>query len=357
MKVNEETKYPIYIGTGVIPQFGKLFKEHLQGYSTVLLVTDPVIEKLHGQKVFESFENSKIKLNIEIIPEGERFKSRWGLEMLYEIFIEHELDRRSVIIAMGGGVIGDLAGFAAATYMRGISLVQIPTTLLAQVDSSLGGKTAINYLGIKNLIGRFYHPQLILTDVSFLQTLDERRIKSGLAEVLKYGVIMDAGLFDYIEDNVDSLLKQDSDIWEYIVVKCCEHKISVVEEDAEERTDVRAILNYGHTVGHAIESLGRFKYLHGEASAIGMVAAARIAVDMGILDNAMQERQSNLLSEIGLPIQASGIEIDPLIERMYHDKKRVDDILRFILPTEIGNVKIKSVPEEQIRRSVAAVID
>ena len=322
--IDEKTRYPIYIGTDIIPEFGNLFKEHLSRCSQALLVTNRTIEEVHAAKISqisESLANLGVDLIVEAIPEGERTKSYWGLGMLYDFFAEHQLDRQSVIIAMGGGVIGDLAGFAASTFLRGLPLVHIPTTLIAQADSSLGGKVAINLARVKNIVGGFYHPKTIFIDVSFLQTLNLRELRAGLAEVVKYAVIMDGELFNYLEANVENIIAKDPDVLEKLVRRCCEHKIAVVEADPEERTDRRAILNYGHTIGHALESLYH-RYLHGEAVAVGMVAASHLAVKTEILPPTDAERQSKLLSRIGLPTDALGVSIDPLLQPMLHDKKK-----------------------------------
>ena len=348
--IDEKTRYPIYIGTDIIPEFGSLFKERMPRCSQALLVTNQTVEEVHAAKISqisESLANLGVDLIVEAIPEGERTKSYWGLGMLYDFFAEHQLDRQSVIIAMGGGVIGDLAGFAASTFLRGLSLVHIPTTLIAQADSSLGGKVAINLARLKNIVGGFYHPKMIFTDVSFLQTLNARELRAGLAEVVKYAVIMDGELFNYLESNVESIMAKDPDVLEKIVRRCCEHKIAVVEADPEERTDRRAILNYGHTIGHALESLYH-RYLHGEAVSVGMVAASHLAVKTEILPPADAERQSKLLSRIGLPTEALGVSIDSLLQPMLHDKKRRGNSLRFVLPTKIGDITIKDVPKTDL---------
>ncbi len=348
--IDEKTRYPIYIGTDIIPEFGHLFKERMPRCSQALLVTNRTVEEVHAAKISqisESLANLGVELIVEAIPEGERTKSYWGLGMLYDFFAEHQLDRQSVIIAMGGGVIGDLAGFAASTFLRGLSLVHIPTTLIAQADSSLGGKVAINLARLKNIVGGFYHPEMIFTDVSFLQTLNVRELRAGLAEVVKYAVIMDGELFNYLESNVESIMAKDPNVLEKIVRRCCEHKIAVVEADPEERTDRRAILNYGHTIGHALESLYH-RYLHGEAVSVGMVAASHLAVKTEILAPADAERQSKLLSRIGLPTEALGVSIDPLLQPMLHDKKRQGNALRFVLPTKIGDITIKDVPKTDL---------
>lgn len=348
--IDEKTRYPIYIGTDIIPEFGSLFKEHLPRCSQALLVTNQTVEEVHADRIAqisESLADIGVDLIVEAIPEGERTKSYWGLGMLYDFFAEHQLDRQSVIIAMGGGVIGDLAGFAASTFLRGLPLVHIPTTLIAQADSSLGGKVAINLARLKNIVGGFYHPKMIFMDVSFLQTLSVRELRAGLAEVVKYGVIMDGELFNYIEANVQNIIAKDPHVLEWLVRRCCEHKVAVVEEDPEERTDRRAILNYGHTIGHALESLYH-RYLHGEAVSVGMVAASYLAVKTEIFPSTDAERQLKLLSRIGLPTNALGVSIDPLLQPMLHDKKRRGNTLRFILPTKIGDITIKEVPKNDL---------
>ncbi len=348
--IDDKTRYPIYIGTDIISEFGGLFKEHLPRCSQALLVTNQTVEEVHAAKISqisENLANLGVDLIVEAIPEGERTKSYWGLGMLYDFFAEHQLDRQSVIIAMGGGVIGDLAGFAASTFLRGLPLIHIPTTLIAQADSSLGGKVAINLARLKNIVGGFYHPEMIFMDVSFLQTLNLRELRAGLAEVVKYAVIMDGELFNYLEANVENIIAKDSDVLEKLVRRCCEHKIAVVEADPEERTDRRAILNYGHTIGHALESLYH-RYLHGEAVSVGMVAASHLAVKTQIFPPADAERQSKLLSRIGLPTEALGVSIDPLLQPMLYDKKRRGNTLRFVLPTKIGAITIKDVPKKDL---------
>ena len=250
------------------------------------------------------------------------------------------MERGSSIAALGGGVVGDMAGFAAATYLRGIPYIQVPTTLLAQVDSSVGGKTGINHPAGKNLIGAFYQPSLVYIDLKVLETLPRRELVAGLAEVVKYGVIADEGLFVYIEEEIEKILELSMDSLNHIVKRSCQIKAEIVEVD-EREAGKRSILNYGHTLGHALEAITDFKtYRHGEAIAIGMVYAARLAHRMRLCDTSVVERQRNLLKKIGLPVSIPKVDIDRLLVTMQIDKKVQDRRIRFVLPEKIGHVRI-----------------
>jgi 3-dehydroquinate synthase len=264
-------------------------------------------------------------------------------------------DRKTVVIALGGGVVGDLAGFIAATFARGLRFVQIPTTLLAQVDSSVGGKVGINLPGAKNMVGAFWQPRGVLVDVAVLSTLPDREYRAGLAEVVKYGVIQDADFFAYLEANVEPISRRDPGVLTYIVERSCRLKADVVEKDEREETGLRAILNYGHTFCHAFESATNYEtLLHGEGVAIGMMCAARLAQRLGRVDAAFVARQGKLLESLGLALAVPDVPADDLIDLMYHDKKVDRGKLRFVLPTRMGHVElVRDVLSEDIEAALA----
>ncbi len=288
------------------------------------------------------------------MPAGERYKTPASLQKIYDIALENRLERSSTILALGGGVIGDMAGFAAATWLRGINFVQVPTTLLAMVDASIGGKTGVNHPHGKNLIGAFHQPKLVLIDPQVLKTLPAREFRAGMAEVIKYGIIWDAELFEKLEQSqrLDQLRYLRDELLQEILIRSCQAKAHVVSKD-EKESGLRAILNYGHTIGHAVESLTGYKVVnHGEAVAIGMVAAGQIAVALGMWDQAASDRQLALIEKTGLPIKLpEGLDIDAIVENLQTDKKVQDGRVRFILPTQIGTVTIfDEVPADVIRQ-------
>jgi 3-dehydroquinate synthase len=275
------------------------------------------------------------------VPAGEETKCVAQAERLWNALADAKTDRKSVVIAAGGGVVGDLAGFVAATYARGLPFFQMPTTLLAQVDSSVGGKVGINLPQAKNIVGAFWQPAGVLIDLDALATLPDREYRAGLAEVVKYGVILDAEFFEYLERHVDSLVARQPEILEHIVAQSCRLKARVVEQDEREETGLRAVLNYGHTFCHAIETVtGYGRFLHGEAVAIGMVCASRLAERMGRIERSITERQLSLLSRLGLPIAAGDLDAGQILAAMQHDKKVERGRLRFVLPDRIGHVSL-----------------
>jgi 3-dehydroquinate synthase len=276
-----------------------------------------------------------------VVEAGEVSKAPDVATDLWEQMLEQGADRQTVVIALGGGVVGDLAGFVAATFARGLSFVQVPTSLLAQVDSSVGGKVGVNLPGAKNMVGAFWQPRGVVVDVDVLSTLPESEYRAGLAEVVKYGVIMDAEFFGYLESNIEPINDRDADVLTYVVERCCRLKADVVEEDEREETGRRAILNYGHTFCHAFEAATNYEdLLHGEGVAIGMMCAARLAERLGRVDQAFVKRQLQLLTALGLPTGVPDVEPDELIEAMYHDKKVDRGELRFVLPTRLGQVEL-----------------
>lgn len=331
--------YPIYIGENILHEIG-VYVKGLGVGPKVMVVTNPTVHSLYGQVVIDSLTDAGFEVFLGEVPDGEKYKSMDSAQHLYDIAFESNLDRSSAIIALGGGVIGDLAGFVASTYMRGIPFIQVPTTLLAQVDSSVGGKVAVNHPKGKNIIGAFYQPRMVFADIKTLSTLAEREFKAGMAEVIKYGVIWDSDFFDYLEKHYTDIRNLNSESVSHIVEKSCSIKAHVVEQDETEES-IRAILNYGHTFGHALEALTNYKnYVHGEAVAIGMVIAADVSLGLGKLDSADRDRIETLVSTYGLPVKYPEINIDDIIESMGHDKKVKAGKVRYILPDKIGRVSI-----------------
>jgi len=335
-----KNSYPIYIDRGNLRQLGDILAE-VGLPEKVAVITHPSIARLYGEIVCGSLSSAGFDAEmIDSVPEGEESKSFDWAYRLYEPLIEGQMDRSSAIIALGGGVIGDLAGFVAATYMRGVPFVQVPTTSLAQVDSSVGGKVAVNHPKGKNLIGAFHQPKAVLIDVATLNTLPEREFLSGLVEVIKHGVIMDKPLFEMIEENIEDILDLELDLLVEVIAQSCRDKASVVEKD-EKESGLRATLNYGHTFAHAIETLTDYNtYRHGEAVAIGMICASQLSVDKGLMAQEHLSRQIDLLKEAGLPTIFPDIDPETALQAMYRDKKAKGGKIRYILPTEIGRVII-----------------
>ncbi len=347
--------YDIYIGYNLLNSIGARLKGIINS-NKVMLVTNPTVAELYAKVLHEQLESAGMYPVMAEIPDGEEYKNLATAEKLYDIAYEHELDRQTPIIALGGGVVGDLAGFVAATYLRGVPFIQIPTTLLAQVDSSVGGKVAVNHPKGKNIIGAFYQPAAVFADLSVIKTLPDREIKAGMAEVVKYGVISDGLFFNWLEENLEKVLTLEPQAMEKVVTVSCKCKAAVVKEDETEK-GARAILNFGHTVGHAIEALTGYKtYRHGEAVSIGMAAAAEMAVNMGMLNRSEAIRINRLLQRIGLPVNIPPeINIDDLIKIMQKDKKVISSKLTFVLPVSIGKVEIvRGIGRDVIAGSLAA---
>lgn len=339
LRVNlKERSYSIQIGAGNLKDLGEAIIP-LQCSPRIFVVTNELVGGLYGDQVVESLSKTGFDPLIYQLPDGEKFKSLESAEKLYTAALKGGLDRRSGVVALGGGVIGDLAGFIAATYMRGIPLIQVPTTLLAQVDSSVGGKVAVNHPLGKNIIGSFYQPQFVLIDVEVLGTLDPREVRAGLAEVIKYGVIEDAGFFGFLEEHIEKILALDQETLAVVIQKSCTKKAVIVEKDEREE-GLRIILNFGHTIGHALEALTLYQvYRHGEAVAIGMVAAAEIAVGRGLLGEAEKERIVNILKEVGLPTSVP-FTADKIIPILQRDKKAYNGKPRFVLPLGLGKADL-----------------
>lgn len=348
--------YDILIGSHLLNQLGELMRELGLGRKA-LLVTDTNVGPVYGARVTEILTQAGFQVAMVQVPAGERAKSLEQAARLYDAAFDHELDRNCPVVALGGGVVGDLAGFVAATYMRGVPFIQVPTTLLAQVDSSVGGKVAVNHPRGKNIIGAFYQPKMVLIDTGTLDTLDRRNLKAGLAEVIKYGVIWDASFFGWLAENISKILGQDPASLDQVIETCCKIKAAVVEQDETEQGR-RAILNYGHTIGHAIELLSGYgTYLHGEAVAIGMVYEARLAHRIGLLDAAAVAGIEELIANMQLPVHLpTGIDRQEMIKSMYTDKKVTAGKLTFALPERIGSARVvKDLAESDIMKVLEVV--
>ena len=342
-----ERGYPIFIGSGLIEQAGIQAMDSLGKVSHAFCVSDRSVAATHGKRVNEELIRVGLRVSSVEIPSGEGSKSIEQLGVIWQRMLEERCDRSSVVVAIGGGVIGDLAGFAAATFARGLRLIQVPTTLLSQVDSSVGGKTGINLPQAKNIVGAFWQPSLVLIDLSTLQTLPVREYLSGLAEVVKYGVIMDASFFGWIEQNVKGILERNVDSLSYLIRRSCECKGEVVAKDERETTGLRAILNYGHTFAHALEAATKYgQLLHGEAVSIGMTMAAKLAHQMGRVSKEFVDRQTGLLTALKLPTDWKSENPSHLWKLMQSDKKVHHGQLSFILPSELGRVETVSGVEE-----------
>ncbi|RMF38948.1 MAG: 3-dehydroquinate synthase [Planctomycetota bacterium] len=353
-----ERWYPIVIGRGTLQQADSLIEQQCGQSRHAAVIFDANVAEV-ANTVGSLLENRGwTTLSIDV-PAGESSKCVQQAERLWQRMLTGKVDRGSIVIAVGGGVVGDLAGFAAATFARGLQLVQVPTTLLSQVDSSVGGKTGINLPGAKNIVGAFWQPRLVLIDIQTLQTLPRREYVSGLAEVVKYGMILWPDFFELLESNVPEILEQQSDILTAIIQRSCQAKAAVVGEDERETTGRRAILNYGHTFAHAIETLtGYGQFLHGEAVAIGMHIAATLACKLGRIDQSLVDRQRSLLRALGLPTSIRDIDPTAMWEAMQHDKKVAHGQLRFILPTRLGHVELVSdVPRSLVLSAIESSME
>ncbi|MBE0619537.1 MAG: 3-dehydroquinate synthase [Burkholderiales bacterium] len=335
-----ERAYPIHIGEGLLADAG-LILPHLD-QPRVAIVTNTTVAPLYLPQLREALRAQGVESISIVLADGEQYKDGVTLNSIYDALVEGRCDRKTTLIALGGGVVGDLAGFAAATYMRGIPFIQVPTTLLAQVDSSIGGKTGINHPLGKNMIGAFYQPRLVLADTAALKSLPPRELSAGLAEVIKHGLVRDEAFVAWLEQNVEKLLDCNAQALAYAVRRCCEIKAAVVAED-EREAGVRALLNFGHTFGHAIESgLGYGKWLHGEAVAAGMAMAADLSRRLGYVVQADVDRIIALLKRAKLPTAQPGIAPGRMLELMAADKKAEAGKLHFILLDQIGAASIRA---------------
>lgn len=348
-----ERSYPIYIGTELLARTGEIFVE--QGFpvkSPILLVTDSSVVGLYAAKVEEALRASGYSVTRAVVPSGESSKSLAMLDELVEVALKAGLDRRSTVIALGGGVVGDLAGFVAASYMRGVRFVQIPTTILAH-DSSVGGKVAVNHRLAKNIIGAFHQPEFVLYDLDTLVSLPPREVRAGLSEVIKHGLIWNEQFVAWCDKNAEQLIALEPDALGYALYEGCKVKSIVVSRD-ERENDLRAILNLGHTIGHALEAVAGYgELLHGEAIAIGMIGSARLATRFGYSESIVMETE-RIFRKFGLPVRIPAeLKTEDIMGAMLHDKKFLEGQMVFVVPTAIGSVEIRQdVPSSWVREIV-----
>ncbi|MGB7951552.1 MAG: 3-dehydroquinate synthase [Candidatus Binatia bacterium] len=349
-----DRSYPIHVGDGILPQVGD-FLQQLGLGRKVAVITNPTVAQLYLDTVHESLAHAGFEVLPVLVPDGEQHKNLTSLSAIYDRLIAERLDRQSCVLALGGGVVGDLAGFAAATFLRGLPYVQVPTTLLAQVDSSVGGKTGVNHQDGKNLIGAFYQPRLVVIDVAVIQSLPRREFTAGLAEVIKYGVIDDAALFRLLEEKIEKLINLDRELLTQVISRSCAIKAKVVEKD-EREDNVRAVLNFGHTIGHALEVATRYeKYLHGEAVGIGMAQAAAISVQQGFCDQRSFGRIRKLIAKASLPVEIPrDVSMQVLVQGMEVDKKSAGGKIKFVMCAGIGKTCFHTLAPGEILCALGA---
>ncbi|MBU1125577.1 MAG: 3-dehydroquinate synthase [Candidatus Omnitrophica bacterium] len=351
-----DRSYQILIGEGILSRLGIELKRRTIG-DTAFVITNNTVQKSHGAVLIKSLTSARLSPHLRLIPDTERSKSLRMADVLLHDIAAVDKTKRIFVVAFGGGVVGDLAGFVASIYKRGIPYVQIPTSLLAQVDSSIGGKTAVDLPSGKNLVGTFYQPCLVVSDVSLLQSLPPRQLKTGLAEVIKYGIIKDAALFNYLEKNQADILAGSTRSLRYIVERCSFLKADIVSGDEKEQKGIRTILNFGHTIGHAIEqATGYNRYSHGEAVSLGMLVATDISRSLGIAPMQTEERIRRIIAGFGLPTAIRHLAIKPIIEAHYRDKKFVGDKNRMVLVRAIGKVIVKeNIPFAVIKNAIQKI--
>jgi 3-dehydroquinate synthase len=348
IKLGSSRFCPITVGDGLIEHLAEYFD--FSGYSSLVLITDTVVNRLYGQGVLATLKATGKKVSLFTLPTGERAKSLGTVERGYRSLLANNVDRKGLVCALGGGVVGDTAGFIAASYLRGIDYIQLPTTLLAQVDSAIGGKVGVNFEGKKNMVGSFYQPRAVIADVALLETLPPAEMTNSLAEVIKYAIAMDEGLYRMLEDKADNKFST-AELAE-IVMRCCRLKANIVEIDEMEQTGQRAILNFGHTVGHALEAASGFKGSHGQAVAMGMVAAAMISQRLGSLDASDVQSIRSLLQKFELPTSCSGLSPEALSETIRFDKKTTLGQTRWVLVEGIGRGITGQTVDEDIVKKV-----
>lgn len=344
-----ERSYPIYITTAY-DDIGKCV-EQMKVSGKIIVVTDSNVYKYHSESCIKSLEARGFEVYKYIIEAGEKSKNLDTVNDIYKFLIGLKADRDSMLVALGGGVVGDITGFVAATFLRGIAFIGVPTSLLAQVDSSVGGKVGVDFEGSKNIIGSFYQPKFVYINVNSLKTLPKREFVSGLSEVIKHGIIDNKDFFEYIEFHIDDIFNFNESVLEYMVQANCTIKGRIVEMD-EKESSIRAILNFGHTIGHAVESVMDFKLLHGECVSVGMTGAFKLAVRLGLAKREDEETVVNMLKSAGLPTSVNGIDVDRVYSQMFFDKKIKNNKLTFILPRRIGEVVKYTVEDEKMLKEV-----
>jgi len=349
-----KNSYDILICSNELNKLGPCLKR-LDVGKDAIIVTNVSLKKLFGNKIEKLLVASGFDVRFKMVPDGEKAKSEKECLKLLNSISKFDALRRVFIIALGGGVIGDLAGFTASVYKRGIPYIQIPTTLLSQVDSAIGGKTAIDLSAGKNLVGAFYQPKLVFTDILFLKSLPEKELISGLAEIIKYGIIKSPDLFSFIEKNYTKILRYDKKCLQHVVHKCSLIKAGIVEKDEMDNKNVRVVLNLGHTIGHAIEAATNYRksYNHGQAVALGILSSIYIARKMGLLTEPSSRRIKNVIKNTGLPIKLKNVNLKNILSAQSHDKKFIHGKNRFVLPVRIGKVVVKeNIPEALIKESL-----
>jgi 3-dehydroquinate synthase len=350
-----ERSYEIAIGAGLLG--AETSYAGLPRAAHAMIVTNPTVGSLYGEDLVNALKGHYPLVHTVVLPDGESHKTWESLNLIFDALLSNGCDRSTVLFALGGGVVGDMTGFAAASYMRGVPFVQVPTTLLAQVDSSVGGKTAINHPLGKNMIGAFYQPQRVLCDLDAIKSLPDRELSAGLAEVIKYGPIADMAFMAWMEANVDALMARDSSALAFAVRRSCEIKAQVVSQD-ERESGVRAILNFGHTFGHAIEAgMGYGAWLHGEAVGCGMVMAARLSAALGLIDQAFVDRLRHLVERAGLPVVAPVLDARDNVGRymalMRVDKKAEAGAIKFVVIDPVGHAAVRSAPDEMVAEVIS----
>lgn len=357
VKVNLDKKcsssYEIRVGKDILDRIVLLIAKNHKALRHIV-ITDTCVGSLYGKEFLSALKDVGLNVSLIEFPAGESSKNIKTVLEIAGKLMEEGADRGSCLIALGGGVVGDMVGFIASIFMRGVPYIQIPTTLVAQVDSSIGGKTGVDLTHGKNLLGTFYQPSAVFVNLRFLETLSEKELNNGLAEIIKYGIIDDEKMFHFLEENIDAVQSKDSKILQTVVENCCQIKKSVVEIDEKEH-GLRRILNYGHTLGHALETLSGFNITHGEGVALGMVAAARISEKMGYLEKAAVERIASLVRHAGLPVKIpTSLNTEKIIDQLKMDKKKKGDVIHFVLLKKIGMPFINGNIEHKI---IAGVIE
>jgi 3-dehydroquinate synthase len=349
--------YNVEVGYGLLKSAGSIIKKMVPG-KRAMIISNPRVFKLHGAALKRSLA-AHFDTSVFLMPDGEKYKNIETLSKIYDACAKNRLNRQSVIVALGGGVVGDTAGFAAATYMRGIAVVQVPTTLLAMADSSIGGKTGIDIKAGKNLAGAFHQPKVVIMDLNTLKTLDPEEYKNGLAEMIKHGIIADEKYFNFIKNNKDRIMKQSGKAVFHLVARSAEIKAKVVGKDEKETKGIRAILNYGHTIGHAIEAEGGYNsYKHGQAIVLGMIAAAAIANAVKLCEKDVVDEQINVFKLFNLIKPLRKLEIGSIIKRLYGDKKAKDGKIIFVLTKKIGHAKLnETIPITIIKAELIKLFD
>ncbi|MBI3003796.1 MAG: 3-dehydroquinate synthase [Ignavibacteriales bacterium] len=350
-----ERSYPIYVGSDMVSSFAATCDKHGLSKNAVI-ITDSTVSKLYMKPLQKNLHHFGYQSAAIVIPPGEHQKSLARANSIFTTMLKSRVGRKTTVIALGGGVIGDLAGFVAATYHRGVPLVQIPTTLLSQVDSSIGGKTAVNHPLGKNMVGAFYQPKFVWADIECLKTLPQREVVCGLGEIIKYGIISDAELFSYLENNVENVLRLEQEAVLHVQARCSTIKAGLVSQD-ERESGVRVILNFGHTVGHGLEAAGGFKVLkHGEAVLLGMIAESFIAKELGMIDSAVFKIIATLIRRVPVKANLRLLKSARILKAMSHDKKSAAGEKRFVLPTKIGQVKVvEGISQRLILESIEGI--